>query len=1633
MNIWNYPPPHLIRILISTDDDDTGGDDDDDDEGLTEADVVFSIFVDDTPVCFTLAEGRSTSLMDVCTANGIEAGGSVCFVVEGSTTLIDKRAALGSLSLAVGEQIRSLVPEQALLVHFSVNGVDVEGPSTQTLSSVCQTYGLNYEGCMFFDDDEGSNTAIQQLDPDETLGALGVVDGTSLYTYNPPPPLPVTFCIDCQEVCSAVDKPLLDVYAGLVGAVVEGTLFYLDEDAVASKMNAGWPHNNRPELCAGETLEELGIGDGDSVSTAVPFAGFPPNLKKHDNISFSVDKEEISGAPTDTLVSILKRFNFQLFGVGYLVDANGSKLNRHATLAELGISNADQLSIRYENNEEEEAVDDDESDGTNFGSDWESDGYMCSLDGMNDPNIFRRHWNPRNTGEVYAEYLTPAEKEACEKEEARCQLIRREYHATLKRHQRDFLHTCDLCQRRWIGLGPWRDIPFTAKHTEWCGSCAGHKDGKTTTPFWSYNIPFERLFSPKLHLGPDDLPALSFGELSMITPVQAHVSITALRRRGGSGKSTGPTKLKSGVTLIAKDIDERIATVPMEVTDLRAFVLRSHDGTDEECRKAAGFTCDLRNIYIWYRYLLDNNKIWRDWIQRGKMNVDAARLDALAETIKTNTNTFDDGVDMENNVINVQMVDESEKSGGLQDLRKHNFGDDCLGKGTAGAKDGSSAGSDRDGAGSDDADSDDSPGHLLDVPTTVNVVVDLVAQGHGHLVKDVIAGANAASAGSDAQSPYVSHREPGVEALVWPHLFPDGECTYAGDGVGTEDNPKWKQPPPYIRMMLMKAGGKFRRDRTFGPIQYRWHLEQAIRSRSSFMLDKEFANITFEDLAEMVENEDKQVYYALNSTLRAIPGSNEYLKQKQRQAEAQLDTMVHCFQHAPIGFATESIADPYHPFQQQMPKFGTMSHEDVRLQLNSGLPLERAHEELGDDWSERYDNISTDYGASSMAQHLQLDALAQARRNLLHAAHVILGKELQARLAWHQHEMLWIALGYGCPRPMSIGPDGRPYYRTAAGQRHFNSYFATFVAAPGHPSIEKELLDLGSPHDSTSKLYQKVLKQARANPGSEHPAGSLVELNNFEGCFDPDYDYKQVMRTEATGQAILQLHYCTTEKCLIPSKRRPYPQPRPGFKIIVLTQPDGADGAKHLTMDRIKACVDLLVAARPRPAKTPQYGVGAVTVKDDGSEAYVEVTSAAAKVVLEQDTLELPNQRGPAPNADTFTVEDSSKFSDVQICKNMFPARPREDMEVKRTTLKQNDGRQRLVSKPARIKGSEMGNQYLAKGDFGRIATANTDFKLLPGASAGYRYVLKYALKELYGKDWLEHCKTLLSAVLPTSAAGTSARSLIVQAVVALQRSREVSVLEVMDYFLHARGDHAVVTLPTVYLDVGGWFGFLGMRDDVQVTFNDDGNGGDAMTIAADALSLYWQYAVRFQRKYTWHDSVTASDVDMLHHITPYVFTAYFTLDEEKMEFAWRQEQVGVHIRPIKHPAYAFVKKSDDDDDNAFEDKPFVDPDFAKQAMFVYTPWELPEGCVQDEASLQHILDFFEEEYGSSDHSEQWLTYCNRTFLETRFGAEGDDAGNRLAPPGFPKLRLIDLDPAGRPLLPGCDLLRSTRARSYCQ
>lgn len=61
VNIWNYPPPHLIRILISTDDDDTGGDDDDDDEGLTEAGVVFSIFVDDTPVCFTLAEARSTS------------------------------------------------------------------------------------------------------------------------------------------------------------------------------------------------------------------------------------------------------------------------------------------------------------------------------------------------------------------------------------------------------------------------------------------------------------------------------------------------------------------------------------------------------------------------------------------------------------------------------------------------------------------------------------------------------------------------------------------------------------------------------------------------------------------------------------------------------------------------------------------------------------------------------------------------------------------------------------------------------------------------------------------------------------------------------------------------------------------------------------------------------------------------------------------------------------------------------------------------------------------------------------------------------------------------------------------------------------------------------------------------------------------------------------------------------------------------------------------------------------------------------------------------------------------------------------------------------------------------------------
>jgi hypothetical protein len=1216
----------------------------------------------------------------------------------------------------------------------------------------------------------------------------------------------------------------------------------------------------------------------------------------------------------------------------------------------------------------------------------------------------------------------------------------------------DVCHTCTLCHRRWADLGPWH-TPGTGAFasfgipTQWCRGCTAAKKAKKTLGIWNYAVPFEKLFCPKKHLAPS-LPDLTRGEKALVAAVQVYTTVVTARRRNGV---PGAPTYNSAVTLVAKELTY-VCEIPHLVTNISAFVIRSNGGDDDACRRAAGFGCNLGHVLTWLRHLTDNNVVWKDALANGTITLNLTRMKELEDFVLGKTTEYEGlVVTAEGSVMAVPVVDEAGTPEETVLHQEYNPGDDRIG----------SPGS---GSGEDDT------GCRRGADETVTVLQDLA--GRRGIIPDLTSVINGCPA-AEGDNTYPPQDLPGIEALIWPWLYPDGFHTYRGP-LKIETAPRIEHKKDYIKHMLMLAGSKYRLDPSFAAVHAKWHKEAELRQQCSFGIHKDFKDLSIEDCRELIRTGDASLWKNLQRYLKDVAGSPEHMKNATINALAVAATVLHVEQHMPVVFSTASVADVYHPVQQLIPKFLRCDIGEVDKVLadlvavragnppGTGAPRTVEYNDhinalVGDSWKDRWETL-TDYGAACLAQHALLDILKRQREVMNSLGDSIISREMQVRPARHDHEYGYVEHGQGSPRPCAIGEDGELYFRTAVGKQHFEAYFQNWIGVPGQDLWKKDELGPENPHgykvtgelaseDSVEFLTASGLKEmekkmknkptTNRHPAAHFPGVRIVHEDDpyteAECAADPELAAAATKRDHARGMAVLQKHVCSS-KCQTKATKTPCPKPARNRQMIIATYQGPIDDLELTTETIGDAVHQLLSGVRMEPRRP--YACYAHTVGE--GELYLECSKALAEECLTIGSAEIDGK--------TFTLADDAKYRDAQVCKKRFPHPLRPQLEVKRSAAKDesNGNPGRLTCFPMRTPHTEMSNTFQQRGLYGQLAMANTDLQLIPGPYGNIVYTLKYMLKVGQKNKLLNsQLETLLATAVDERGISDQslASSYIIRTLVKFEQKHPMTALECFEYFLlpDPVAARASISRVVIRLAVGGYAGFVGEKKHVAATVRDGADGRAQLKVSPGSDSIVQAYGKRFWGgAYTYMPSdpeCEDEEREVLARMTLYVFASSFEVvrGEEGKIIKQREKAAGVRISPYHGTDYTL----EPDGDNV---KVHVDGDFAQQALYLHYPWSWPEGlqgkntATPAEAELYEasVKRQFAEHLGASTAAEQWLHYCHHHFqiandlgcTDMVFGLEGN-----------PQLRLRDLliPLAAKPPDTDKDALRAAKYRDIVE
>ena len=1205
-----------------------------------------------------------------------------------------------------------------------------------------------------------------------------------------------------------------------------------------------------------------------------------------------------------------------------------------------------------------------------------------------------------------------AKRDECEADDTRLEGLRMDYAKSMVDLTLEQCRTCDLCNRRQIGLGPWKRaiVKKDGVYVDWCRICASNKaKGWTTSNEWTMKMDLNLLLSEKNNMSPT-LPSLSRGEIQMISPCHAYMTVTSTRPNAGwSGGQKISRKFSLSCTMILKDICENACEIPHAVADIGAFVTKSSKSDNDDVhRKAAGFHCNLPTVVAWLSHLLDNNKVWRQARLDGLLVVDTDRMDRLKDFCDGTTDVFE-GV--RNGALQVPVIEESELDDGtVASFRNGQHGIDqmeAVDKAKAGPG-GSEAGS---------GDSEDERGHLLGPEESRHVINNLEQAGHARRVRSVVNPPRAATGGG--QQPFLSPNYPGIEALVWPHFYPEGEQTFSFPD-DDPDKKRFKNRKDYVKHILGFPGNTFTGDDSFAAVNKAWVQTSARKQTCYFALQAKFRNLDLNTARQMVADNNPAIFQVIKSYNAEEVGTDGYLARKRAEANAVQNTMEHVQQVTPSTFSTQSLADGYQIWHQAAGVLNGMSRmqtdafaDGLREAFDSGSGdindfVQEFFLEHCPTWPKRWTNLQN-YNVASKVEHAHLDALGSMRHQMLRVDSVVRNREKQGRLINHEHATETRSPGSGLPRPASIGTNGRPYYRDPQFKYSYAQQHERFIGYAGdrvaecvddwdqsdwdneeasHPGFKDNLQAM----DPRKEDFVAYKKRSRADP-STHPAARC-----YPGGGQADSVHNLI--EEETRQALLQEHVCSVKRCIIPAKL-PYPAPKGKHEIVVCVQDKDVfenDGPLLCDSDYEGAVGDAIkpVLSSTARAAGEQLKLYTSSLSKCNTVVYLECSPLLAKTLIDRGELVIAGC--------TFSLEDDTSTKDKKVCKNRYPATISDRLRIVRSyKLSEGNGAStgRVQVKPAVADYQVMQVGYQGYGLYGLWSASNSNCQLLlPGCNFGYLF--KYELKE--SKEPETHLAQLKSVVDVAFANGidgaSSALPYVQQVVEKLAKEKSIPAIEVYEYFNMPAVGLAVVSKGVVSICVGGDFGgFAGETTSVHVDISPVG-----LNAAPTKMTPLAIYGKRFWNSIAWAPNCSPEVKSKAKKMTCYTFTSSFelvTAPGEKPTLCMRADNVGVRVIPSLGPSYAAEESADGE---LFISH--VDGDFAKQALYLHSVWEWPDQCNDAAEKLAAVADVFEANHAGGTDAKRWLDHCARQVADPdHFGTEGLS----FALEGQPPIRMHDL------------------------
>ena len=96
--------------------------------------------------------------------------------------------------------------------------------------------------------------------------------------------------------------------------------------------------------------------------------------------------------------------------------------------------------------------------------------------------------------------------------------------------------------------------------------------------------------------------------------------------------SEAARRYKKRIIFVTRTLEEYLSVeVPAAIETMNSFVLRVEGLSDDQCRRNAGFTVRRAVVHMILRWLMENNVVWSQWREDGRLSWNAERFEAVTD------------------------------------------------------------------------------------------------------------------------------------------------------------------------------------------------------------------------------------------------------------------------------------------------------------------------------------------------------------------------------------------------------------------------------------------------------------------------------------------------------------------------------------------------------------------------------------------------------------------------------------------------------------------------------------------------------------------------------------------------------------------------------------------------------------------------------------------------------------------------------------------------------------------------------------------------------------------------------------------------------------------------------------------